>query len=189
MFPSAFDDAIPVAPSLVVQTTRATYIAVLLGALTWCFALLAAPVCSAGATEISGLSRYLYGFFHGICHQIPDRSFVLLGWPVAVCVRCSAIYYGFLAGTILYPCLRSVDRPGQPPRILLILAAIPLCVDGLSLGFLVYEVNNVTRAATGGLFGLVVPFFVIPAAQQAVIELLHRPKAVRIHQQKGLSDA
>jgi uncharacterized membrane protein len=189
MFPSAFDHPIPAVPSPVLRATRTTYIAVLLGALTWCSALVAAPVCSAGAVDLSGLSRILYTFFHGICHQLPERSIILLGWPIAVCVRCSAIYGGFLAGTILYPAIRPVDHPGQPHRTLLILAAVPLCVDGLSLGFLVYDVSNVTRAATGALFGLVVPFFVIPAAQQAVIELLRRPKAVRTHQQKGLSDA
>jgi uncharacterized membrane protein len=41
------------------------------------------------------------GFFSGLCHQNPARSFVIAGVPVAVCTRCLGIYLGLAAGTIL----------------------------------------------------------------------------------------
>lgn len=74
-----------------------------------------------------------------------------------------------------------------PPRMLLIGAALPLLVDGLAIGFLVYDVTNVTRAATGALFGIVVPFTIIPAAQEAARELFGPTHP--ISHTKGLSDA
>jgi uncharacterized membrane protein len=162
---------------------------VLVGALTWCIALSAAPLSAAAAGNWSGAARTIYGFFHLICHQIPERSFSLFGWPLAVCSRCFSIYIAFLLGTILYPFLRPIDYPFLPPRGLLLAVALPLAVDGLSLGFLFYDVNIVSRMVTGSLFGIVLSFYIIPAVQQGVRELLAQPQALSIHQQKGLSDA
>lgn len=175
--------------SSLVRTTRATYLAVLLGALTWCGALLAAPLCTVDAAQVTGPSRVLYGFFHLICHQIPERSFFVFGQQVAVCIRCSSVYFAFLFGTIIYPLVRSVDYPVIPHRSLLLAAAIPLIVDGLSLGFLLYDVNAISRTLTGIVFGIVLPFYIIPSAQQGLSELLRSPQPLSIHQQKGLSDA
>ena len=36
-----------------------------------------------------------------VCHQQPDRSFVLFGGSVAVCARCLGIYLGAAAGLLL----------------------------------------------------------------------------------------
>ena len=37
-----------------------------------------------------------------VCHQRPDRSFWLLGFPVAVCARCLGIYLGAALGLLLH---------------------------------------------------------------------------------------
>jgi uncharacterized membrane protein len=44
-------------------------------------------------------------FFSIICHQIPARSWHLAGEPLGVCIRCTAISFGFLTGLIL------IDQP------------------------------------------------------------------------------
>ena len=62
----------------------------------WCLAILAAPLLH---------SPTLYVFFSIICHQIPSRSWHLAGEPLGVCIRCTAISFGFLAGLLL------MDRP------------------------------------------------------------------------------
>ena len=136
---------------------------------------------------MTGLAGGIYRALHLVCHQIPERSLHVLGWPLAVCIRCSAIYFGFLAGLLFYPLFRSLDRPVLPPRLLLLAAALPLIVDGLAIGFLVYDVTNMTRAATGALFGMLVPFTIIPAAQEAAGELFGSTPPVS--HAKGLSDA
>jgi uncharacterized membrane protein len=43
----------------------------------------------------------IFAFFSKVCHQRPDRSFFLSGAPVAVCVRCLAIYAGAALGSLL----------------------------------------------------------------------------------------
>jgi uncharacterized membrane protein len=62
-----------------------------IGAAVWCLAIFSAPVFDLGP---------LYAFFSSICHQLPDRSWHIHGQPLAVCIRCTAIYIGFLAGLL-----------------------------------------------------------------------------------------
>ena len=57
----------------------------------WCVAILAAPLLR---------SLPLYGFFSILCHQLPDRSWHLNGEPLGVCIRCTAISFGFLFGLL-----------------------------------------------------------------------------------------
>jgi uncharacterized membrane protein len=42
----------------------------------------------------------LYAAFSWICHQRPERSWHLAGYPLAVCVRCLGLYLGALAGAL-----------------------------------------------------------------------------------------
>jgi uncharacterized membrane protein len=66
-------------------------IALLTGAALWCAVIVAAPLFSI---------RPIYAFFSLICHQAPERSWFLLGQPLPVCIRCSAIYFGFLIALV-----------------------------------------------------------------------------------------
>lgn len=43
----------------------------------------------------------IFAFFSKVCHQRPERSIVLFGAPVAVCVRCLGIYAGAAFGSLL----------------------------------------------------------------------------------------
>jgi uncharacterized membrane protein len=61
------------------------------GAAVWCAAIVAAPLFHL---------TFIYDFFSLICHQQPARSWQLFGEPLAVCIRCSSIYFGFLAAVI-----------------------------------------------------------------------------------------
>jgi uncharacterized membrane protein len=65
-----------------------TYIALLAAATLWCVSIVAAPLL--------GLS-WIYSLFSRICHQDPSRSWHLAGEPLAVCIRCTSIYFGFTA--------------------------------------------------------------------------------------------
>ncbi|MDD3593484.1 MAG: DUF2085 domain-containing protein [Candidatus Gastranaerophilales bacterium] len=42
-------------------------------------------------------SAFLTGLYMSACHQQPDRSFWILGYPLALCCRC----YGFYIGVVL----------------------------------------------------------------------------------------
>lgn len=167
---------------------RRTYLVILLGAALWCFALVLAPLlAAAGREEGAGI---LYGFFHRICHQIGGRSFQLAGEPMAVCVRCSAIYAGFLLGTMIYPLARGLRPQEIPPRSLLVLAAAPMFLDVLAGLLGVHGVSAPTRLITGAIAGLVLPFFIIPLAAGAVGEMFPtRTHTTLPSTTEGLSDA
>jgi uncharacterized membrane protein len=161
-----------------------TYSVILAGVVVWCAGILLAPLCVAEGGGAAVVGRALYAFYHPICHQISDRSFFIAGHPAGVCVRCSSIYFAFLAGVLLFPFLRRFAVFRMPARWILVLAALPMLVDATWIGSLLYPVTHLTRAASGAVFGLVVPFVLLPAALEASRELFSR-----IHQRKGFSDA
>ena len=58
----------------------------------WCLAILAVPLFNAAPLAL---------FFSVICHQIPARSWHLLGEPLGLCIRCTSISLGFFCGLLL----------------------------------------------------------------------------------------
>jgi uncharacterized membrane protein len=162
---------------------RKTYGIILTGTLLWCGAVVLAPVFAAWDAVPPRVASLLYQFFDPICHQIDGRSFHLAGFPWAVCSRCSSIYLAFLAGTLLYPLLYDLHRRAVPSRALLLAALVPMVLDAAA-GFLgLYETSYLTRTLTGALFGLVLPFFIIPVAIEGVSQLFGTQL------QKGTPDA
>jgi uncharacterized membrane protein len=148
---------------------RATYTTILLGTIAWCAALFLAPILSASGPALRGTAVFLYSFFHPVCHQLDDRSFHVFGHPLAVCARCSAIYLAFLSGTILYPAIR---RAWVPTRSVLAVSIVPMLADVLAGALGLHEISNLSRAITGALFGITLPLFVIPAAVEAMTQVL-----------------
>ena len=154
------------------KTSTITYLAILGGAVLWCFALVLPPILLSlgGGWEVVGVA--LYQPFHRICHQLPDRSFQILGASFAVCIRCTAIYFGFLLGTLLYLPACSAGISLSNKRAILISSVIPMLVDVMLDAFGLHASTAVTRVMTGSVFGIIVPLYVIPAAQEAVQEFV-----------------
>jgi uncharacterized membrane protein len=86
-----------------------------------------------------------------MCHQLPYRSLIFDGVPMAVCSRDVGIYLGFLAGY-------SIVFWRERPRILStmkapLLASIPIALDGVTQTILALrESNNALRIITGFIF-------------------------------------
>jgi uncharacterized membrane protein len=104
----------------------------------------------------------IYKAFSFLCHQIPERSFHLAGHQFAVCSRCTGLYAGFAAAALVYPLTRSLKSTETPPRLWLILAAVPLAVDFALTYFSIWQNNHLSRFSTGALLGAVAVFFIIP---------------------------
>jgi uncharacterized membrane protein len=86
-------------------------------------------------------------FFSSICHQIPERSFQLAGEPLAVCARCTGIYFGFALAALVLWMLRIVPR--RMSRPVMIACFLPMALEAIgSKGFGV-ETGLWLRAATG----------------------------------------
>ncbi len=167
--------------------SRLTYLIIASGAAVWCSCLILAPLFVTSSSAFQSVGALLYQFFHGICHQIDGHSFHVFSKPLVVCSRCSAIYFAFLAATILYPAIRKIGRIDFPPRFVLVVSVLPMLLDVLA-GFLgVHDVTNLTRAVTGAIFGGVLPFFVIPIATEAFTQLLFSPqREANTHFQRDL---
>jgi len=130
------------------------------GALLILAVVFAAPLLAAGGHEFS--ARVAYAFFGAVCHQMPERSFYLLGHPLGVCARCAGLYAGFAAGLLLYPLARPLRARHAPERVWLFAAAVPTALD-FSLGLLgVWENTHLSRSLTGALLGAVAALYVVP---------------------------
>jgi len=128
--------------------------------LVWVMLILAAPVAAAMGY---GAADSIYGFFSYICHQLPERSFFLLGHKFGVCSRCFGVYFGLLVGVLGYPLLRPMDTSDPLPRFWLFASMVPIAVDW-SLGYFNIWANTFfTRVTTGLILGIACAVFILPA--------------------------
>lgn len=138
------------------------------------------------------LSSSLYLGFSYICHQLTSRSLCLfedgirsctpqegvrdlsyskenvvirdgkLGYKLPVDSRDTAIYAAMLIGGLVLPFFIDIKSKKIPPLWIFILAMIPIGLDGTTqlLGW--RESTNLVRVLTGGIIGLIIPFYLIP---------------------------
>ncbi len=167
---------------------RLTYMVILSGASAWCALIVLAPV-AASTPAFVPFGAILYAFFSPLCHQLGARSFHLFGWPLAVCGRCSAIYFGFLSGTIAYPFARRILRGARPGRTFLVVALAPMILDVMFEAAGLHESSNALRAVTGAWFGILLPFLIIPGAVEGISQMFTQYNPSSIQFKKGPIDA
>jgi uncharacterized membrane protein len=170
------------------RNAKFTYSMILVGGAVWCSAIILAPVFVSSSGILRETGKFLYAFFSPICHQLDARSFFIHGMPFGVCSRCSAIYFGFLIGTLIYPAVQKIGRSEIPSRWVLLLSCIPMFVDAFPWRFGMYEATLATRAISGSIAGFALVFFIVPAAIQGVSELTTYRLTV-VYQHKGISNA
>ena len=126
--------------------------ATILGAIFWCGLIVAAPTFHLGP---------IYLFFSSICHQLPERSWHIGGEPLAVCIRCTSIYFGFLLGLVVLP-----GRLSGRTNVHWLMAAAGFTLAQWLLALVVWD-SVALRAATGVLLGA----FAAPLVLKGVEEL------------------
>ena len=169
------------------RSERLTHAVILAGAALWCMLILAAPLST--ATNAAPLGALVYAFFRPVCHQIEARSFHVCGAPLAVCARCTSIYFGFLAGTIVYPALRGALRARASGRLLLAVALAPMAAEVLAEFAGISDFSNAVRAVTGAWFGICITAVILPGAAEGAAELFGRRRKDSVQPEKGLADA
>ncbi|HLP07583.1 MAG TPA: DUF2085 domain-containing protein [Opitutaceae bacterium] len=87
--------------------------------------------------------------FHGLCHQLPERTACLGGVAMLVCSRCAGIYAGVALGALIPVPQRCVPRA----RKLLCVAAVPLLADVILQAAGAMPILHATRLTTGALAG------------------------------------
>ena len=121
----------------------------------------------------------LYKFFQPVCHQIDERSFHIFGYKLAVCSRCSSIYFGLTLGIASYPLFKSLNNVEIPSLIFLVIPSIALAAD-FSVNYLDIAQNSfVSRSITGGVLGISTAFFFVPIWISLMKEFSRPPAAGR----------
>lgn len=106
-----------------------------------------------------------------ICHQLPSRSLYAGNMVLPVCARDTGIYAGIFTGTlflILFRRLKAQKPPGTAVSVFMCVFMLPMILDGLLSYMGIIETNNMIRLFTGALFGLPIPFFLVPAAHFSI---------------------
>ncbi|HEX7103798.1 MAG TPA: DUF2085 domain-containing protein [Nitrolancea sp.] len=115
------------------------------------------------------LASFIYDPFSLICHQVPDRSFHILGYKMAYCERCFAIYGATLLLGLVYGASRRSMRPATILEVVVL--NIPMALDGFTQLFGWRESTWELRVITGSLFALAVAWFVFPRLQNGFGEI------------------
>jgi len=104
-----------------------------------------------------------------IKEQYTNGATTITGYKMPVCARDVGIYGAMLLAALIYPLFRDINDKKVWPAIWLILAIVPLALDGTiqlvsEFGFLpfVYESTNAMRLFTGFLAGFAASLYAIP---------------------------
>ena len=138
----------------------------------WIGLIISSPLFSSAG--LAHVASPIYNFFSYVCHQIPERSLHIAGHQMAVCSRCFGVYFGLLAGLLLYPLWRNIDEIEPIRRVWLFLSLIPITIDW-SLGvFGIWENTHLSRFVTGLILGAACATYIVPALVEIVRNLSHR---------------
>ena len=129
------------------MTTTARLTAALLA---FAVGIVPAAALAVTAARAGGAPAWLELPFRLVCHGIDSRSLVIAGIVMPICARCFAIYVGGLAGIAAFFAVRP-RRPLALPWLLV--ALVPMALDGLTQATGLRESSNALRVITGALAG------------------------------------
>ncbi|MFH1685848.1 MAG: DUF2085 domain-containing protein [Candidatus Micrarchaeota archaeon] len=92
-----------------------------------------------------------------------------IGFKMPLCSRDMGLYGAMLLAGLIYPFVRKLEDKTLYPSIFLIVALVPIGLDGgvqiiseLGLFPIVYESTNIIRLATGTIAGFAATFYALP---------------------------
>lgn len=154
------------------------YVIILAVSVIWCAGILIAPLWAGESGFKGSTSDFFYSFFAKSCHQLDSRSFHLGEHKFGVCSRCTAIYFGFLLGVMIYPFIRKLNNIDLPSLLFLFIGVALLLIDvGLDL-LDIFKNTFFTREITGSIIGVILPFYIIPGTIRVFYEFFTPPKVI-----------
>jgi len=78
------------------------------------------------ALGFTGPANTIYQVYNLLCHQLPTRTYFILGEQVSMCERCIAIYVAMFTGGVAY----NFARYRQLPVQWYLLFVLPMALDG-----------------------------------------------------------
>ena len=153
------------------STSSRPYLIVTMLSALWCAAIFGPPLLKhAGQKELAAVG---YALFSKVCHQNDARSFHIDGEKFGVCIRCTAVYFGFLIGCVIQLVLRST-RSKSARRGVFIVSVAPMILDVLLDACGLHESTPISRLITGGLFGAAMSWFVLPLLIEACNQIINQ---------------
>jgi uncharacterized membrane protein len=137
--------------------------------------ILASALAAIGIAILSASSLCAWVVAHGaspkwrllfrmMCHGIENRCLLLFGVPMPICARCTAIYVGLVAGSAFFIVLPVIEE--RLMRMTLLIAAIPMAIDGLTQATGLRESTNPLRMITGFLAATVFAMWALTAVEE-----------------------
>lgn len=80
------------------------------------------------AKGYTGAANFIYTLYRAACHQLPSRSYFIMGEQVAFCQRDVAIYGSLLLGGLVFGLMRRRLKPLQLRYYVFFL--VPIALDG-----------------------------------------------------------
>lgn len=100
------------------------------------------------------LSAKLTSLFIYSCHQQPDRSFWLMGYPVALCCRCYGVYLATMVASI-FAIFNKLKINKYLIIILVLISVIDLYIN-YGMGIRTHNTGNIVRFIVGIIMGLLI---------------------------------
>lgn len=105
--------------------------------------------------------------FRALCHGIPQRCLELWHVPMPICARCTAIYGGLMVGILLFLVLPRIQA--HLARKILLIAAVPMFIDGITQVAALRESTNLLRIETGLVAGMAFAFWALSEVESHVL--------------------
>lgn len=99
--------------------------------------------------------------FRLLCHGFEARCLELFGVAMPICTRCTGIYLGMLAGMAAFVAAGWIRSAPAFGKVALLVAVLPLAIDGLTQATGLRESTNLLRMITGLLAGTAFALWVL----------------------------
>lgn len=106
----------------------------------------------------------LTDIFSHVCHQIPERSFLVYEGKSILCARCTGMYLGLLLSLI--PIMRFSKISNIKMASMLVLSIFILILEIFGENTRIVPFGNTARFITGVIFGISVGIGIVMPAKQ-----------------------
>jgi uncharacterized membrane protein len=124
------------------------------GVAVWCAGIILAPIITFVYPTGHAAADILYRVYGVVCHQIDTHSFHINNHSFAVCIRCTAIYFGFLIAVLGIRFSLTVYNKKYNPIVVLLCSSVPMLLDVVCSFTPFYEITTLSRSITGVIFGI-----------------------------------
>lgn len=122
------------------------------------------------AHDQAALGQLIMAAYALLCHQMPERSFVVWGQQMAYCQRNTAIYTTLLLAGLGFILVRHRPRPLRWAGFLALIT--PMAIDGFTQLFGLRESTWELRVIIGTLFGIASVWLIYPHLQIGMAEIV-----------------